>query len=397
MNNLPQIGQIVDTDLLNQDAAFAPANGNMVIPFVDLKRQYSQLKYEIRSAINRVLSSGIYTSGPEVKAFESEFAAFCGVPYCVCVSDGMDAIEIGLRALGIQTGDEVITVANAGMVGTMAIKAIGAVPVFVDIDPYTMTMSSEGLTNAITARTRAVIITHLYGRIADLEALIKLACQYDLVVVEDCTQAHGADLQGRRVGTWGDIGSYSFSPTRSLGALGDAGGIITKDKKIMENIRGLSQFGWGQNFNPQHSDGLLSSMDEIQAAILRAKLPLLEEWNLRRRLVAQTYDINLNTSDSNLSREYHPEKSVFQYFVVRSSKRDRLRDSLLQKGIGCDIHYPVPDHLQAACKDLGYKPGSLPETERASSEVLSLPCFPELTTWEIEQVCAAINESIKVI
>lgn len=391
---MPQIGQIVDTDLRNQDTTFAPVNGNLVIPFIDLKRQYSQLKYEIRSAINRVLSSGIYTSGPEVEAFETEFAVFCGVPYCVCVSNGLDAIEIGLRALGIQTGNEVITVANAGMVGTMAIKAIGAVPVFVDIDPDTMTMSPEGFTDAITPQTRAVIITHLYGRIADLEALIKLARQYDLAVVEDCTQATGADLKGRRVGIWGDVGSYSFSPTSSLGALGDAGGIITKDKYIAKNIRGLSQFGWGQNYNPQHSDGLPGSMDEIQAAILRAKLPLLKEWNLRRRLVAQTYDINLDTSDTYLSCEYHPEKSVFQYFVVRSSIRDRIRDSLLQKGIGCDIHYPIPDHLQAACKDLGYKRGSLPETERASSEVLSLPCFPELTTWEIEQVCTAINETI---
>lgn len=364
------------------------------VPFVDLKRQYSQFKYDIRTAINRVLASGYYTSGPEVEAFEAEFAAFCGVPYCVGVSSGTEAIEMGLKALGIKSGDEVVTVANAGLHSTLAILEIGAQPLFAEIDPITMTMSPEGLINAITPRTRVVIITHLYGRVANLPALCAIADQFDLAVVEDCFQAHGASLDGKPVGSWGDMGCLCFSPVKNLGALGEAGAIIVRDLNLAKNLRILRQYNRSENNNSHYSGEKPRSMDEIQAAVLRAKLPMLEEMNLKRRMIAQTYNINLDTSNSKLHCDYHPEQSVFQLFVVRTDHRDLLRDSLERRGIGCGVHYAMPDHLHDACQNLGYLPGMLPETELASREVLSLPCYPELTSWEIEQVCVAVNECL---
>ena len=362
------------------------------VPFIDLKRQYTQFKYEIKSAINRVLASGYYTSGPEVEAFEEEYAAFCGVPHCVGVSSGVEAIEIALEALGVRHGDEVVTVANAGMQSTIAIREIGAIPLFAEIDPISMNMSPEGLICAITPRTRAVVVTHLFGRVARIKELLAITRQFDLALVEDCFQAHGASLDGKPVGSWGDIGCYCFSPTRNLGAVGEAGAIITREAEFAENVRNLRHNDGDSHPSQFNPGGRSNSIDEIQAAVLRAKLPLLEEWNLKRRMIAQTYNINLDISDSKLQCDYHPEHSVFQSFVVRTPFREHLYESLLHKGIGCGVHYPIPDHLQIACSDLGYLPGMLPETEKASTEVLSLPCFPELTSWEVEQVCYAVNE-----
>jgi dTDP-4-amino-4,6-dideoxygalactose transaminase len=394
MKRIPTAGQSIDADMESHNESNHLRAGEHLVPFVDLKRQYSQQRYEIRSAINRVLSSGFYISGPEVEAFEDEFAAYCAVPHGVAVSNGVDAIEIGLRALGIQPGDEIITVANAGMHSTVAIRAVGAVPVFAEIDPITLCLSPDGLDKAITPQSRAVIITHLYGRVADLDALCERARLSNLAIIEDCFQAHGATFDGVPVGAWGHIGCFCFSPTRILGAMGEAGAIVTNDRKIAENARLLRQYGCDHEYTSHLSGGRSSIMDEIQAAVLRAKLPLLEEWNLKRRLIAQTYHINLNTSNRELTSIFQPEQSVFQFFVVRSSKRDRIMDSLRNNGIGCAVHYPIPDYLQPACSDLGYEPGALPETERASLEVLSLPCFPELAAVEVEQVCAIINGTL---
>jgi dTDP-4-amino-4,6-dideoxygalactose transaminase len=201
-------------------------------------------------------------------------------------------------------------------------------------------------------------------------------------------------LDGKPVGSWGDLGCYCFSPTKNLGALGQAGAIITGDAKFAENARSLRLNGGSHQPSPFNTSGKSNSMDEIQAAVLRAKLPLLEEWNLKRRMIAQTYNINLDTSGSKLQCDYHPEHSVFHPFVVRTPYRDHLYESLVRKGIGCGVHFPIPDHLHTACSDLGYLPGMLPETEKASAEVLSLPCFPELTSWEVEQVCFVVNESL---
>jgi dTDP-4-amino-4,6-dideoxygalactose transaminase len=366
-----------------------------VVPFIDLRRQYNQYKYEIKLAINRVLASGDYTSGPETEGFEREFAAINSVKHCVGVSSGIKAVEIGLRSLEVKGGDGVITVANAGMHSTSAIRNIGAIPQFADVDPITMTMSPEGLEKAITPITRAVVVTHLYGRVANLKALSAVTKKHDLPLVEDCFQANGAFLDGKPVGTWGDIGCFCFSPTKNLDTLGEAGAIFTRDRKIAASARELRQSGFYFASNPHEILGTSSLMNEIQAAVLRAKLPMLEEWNLRRRMIAQTYKIHLGNSSSIINYDFQSNGSVFQHFVIRTSKRNQVRDYLSRKGIGSAIHYPVPDHLQTAGLNSSYPRIRLPETEKACAEVLSLPCYPELTSREIEQVCTTIDESLR--
>jgi dTDP-4-amino-4,6-dideoxygalactose transaminase len=364
------------------------------VPFVDLKRQYNQYRYEIKLAINRVLASGFYTMGPETEAFEHEFAAHCQIPFCVGVSSGIEAVEIGLRAFGISEGDGVITVANAGMHSTSAIRDIGAIPQYVDVDPETMLMSADRLAETITPNTRAMIVTHLYGRVADINAIQEIAKQYDLPILEDCFQANGAYYKGQLVGTLGEVGCFCFSPTKNLGAFGEAGAIITRDFKIAASARELRQNSFYFASNPNEILEPSSLMSEIQAGVLRAKLPLLEEWNLRRRMIAQTYKIHLDSSNSILQFDQPSNGSVNQLFVVRTSKRKHVRDFLSKKGIGSAIHYPIPDHLQTAGLNSHYPRVRLPETEKASAQVLSLPCYPELTSWEIEQVCLAVNESL---
>jgi aminotransferase EvaB len=364
------------------------------IPFVDLKRQYFSLKYEIKTAVSRVLKSGIYTNGPELQALEHAFANYCGVPYCYGVSNGRQAIRTALKALGIQPGDEVITVANAGMHATTAILEIGAMPHFVDINPDTLTMTPEILVNAITPGTRVAIITHLHGQIADLEGLCELADQFNIAVVEDCFQAQGAFINGKSVGSWGDIGCFGFSPNSNFGALGDAGAIITQDGMLAERIDEILDNGETHS-SEQNAPGRHSlAMDEIQAAVLRAKLPLLDEMNLKRRLIAQSYMVNLDAADENLVYLNHKDQSVFHHFVLRTPFRELLKQNLNNNGIGWAVHYPQADHLDAACVEFGYLPGMLPETELACSEILSLPCYPELTIGEVEQVCKVVNETL---
>ena len=365
------------------------------VPFIDLRRQYNKYKYEIKLAVNRVHASGDYTSGPETEGFEREFAALYKIKYCVGISSGTKAVEIGLRSLGVKEGDGVITVANAGMHSTSAIRKIGAIPQFVDVEPITMTMSPEGLAEAITPLTRAVVVTHLYGRVTNLQDLRAITKKHDLPLVEDCFQANGAFLDGKPVGTWGDVGCFCFSPTKNLDALGEAGAILTSDKKIAASARELRRSGYYFASNPHEILGTSSLMNEIQAAVLRAKLPMLGEWNLRRRMIAQTYKIHLGTSNSKINYDFQSNGSVYQHFVVRISKRNQVRDYLSRKGIGSAIHYPVPDHLQTAGLNSIYPHIRLPETEKACAEVLSLPCYPELTSSEIEQVCTVIGESLR--
>lgn len=365
------------------------------VPFVDLTRQYKQYKYEIKLAINRVLASGIYAMGPETEAFEGEFAAYYQVPHCVGVSSGTEALEISLRALGIGEGDGVITVANAGMHSTSAIRNVGAVPQFVDVDQSTLTLSPESLAAMVTSNTRAVIVTHLYGRVAEMNAIRQITKQFDLRLVEDCFQANGASYAGKLAGTWGDVSCFCFSPSRNLGSLGEAGAILTRDENVASTARELRKDGFNLELNPNEFHSKSSIMNEIQAAVLRAKLPMLEEWNLKRRMIAQSYNIHLDGSDSKIQFDRQLDGSVFQLFVIRVPKRDYVKSFLEKMGIGCAIHYAIPDHLWIAGLNSHYARVRLPETENASTEVLSLPCYPELTSWEIEQVCAAVNESLE--
>lgn len=356
------------------------------IPFIDLTRQYSRYRYEFKLAIDRVLNSGIYASGAEAEAFEDEFGAYYGSPYCISASSGTQALEIGLAALGLGPGDGVITVANAGMHSTTAIQTIGALPQFAEIDPQTLTMSPEGLQSAITDESRAVVITHLYGRVADIEALAEIAVRENLLLIEDCFQANGACIDGKFVGTFGQLGSFCFAPAKTMGALGKAGAIITSDEETARRARKIRLNGDVLPRDAQLAWSRSRFMDEIQAAVLRVKLPLLKEMNLNRRMIAQTYAINLAEIDGQLGTINQVNGSVFQHYVIRTDQRDELKKHLHEQGVGSTIHYPMPDY------DYNGHPGGvkLAVTEKACREVLSLPCYPELNPWEVERVCELI-------
>ncbi len=364
------------------------------IPFVDLTRQYSKYKYEIKLAINRVLTSGVYSCGPETEGFEAEFADYYGVPYSIAVSSGTRALEIGLAALGVQPGDGVVCVANAGMHSTAAIRAVGGVPQYAEIDPYTLTMSPESLENSITPITKAVVVTHLYGRVADLKSIAAITNRCNLPLVEDCFQANGAHLNGSKVGTGGQVGCFSFSPEKNLGGLGEAGAIITQDAATAEKARLIRQFGDNSDQNPDQSLNKSMFMDEIQAAVLRVKLPMLEEWNLRRRMIAQAYKMKFDALAIDLNYDFQINGSVFQHFVIRCVHRDMLQKKLSMKGVGSVVHYPKPDYFYSPKGQVGGNLELLLETEKACSEVLSLPCYPELRSWEVEIICLLVEECL---
>jgi aminotransferase EvaB len=260
------------------------------IPIQDLKRHYQVMAVELKAVAARVLDSGWYVLGQEVRSFESEFAAYLGATECVSVANGTDALELALRAFAIGLGDEVCTVANAGMYSTIAILSVGARPVFVDIEPRTLTLCPNRLASRITDKTKAIIVTHLYGCMADIEAILKLAKGRGIPVIEDCAQAHGAKRLNRTAGTWGDIGCYSFYPTKNLGALGDGGALSTNDPKLAERLRRLRQYGWSSRYHSDDCGGRNSRLDELQAAFLRVKLPHLNAWNGRRQQIARAYN-----------------------------------------------------------------------------------------------------------
>lgn len=365
------------------------------IPLNDLKRRYDSIQPEIEVVVAQVMASGWYVLGPQVEAFEREFAAYTGTADCVGVANGTDALEIALRVIGVAHGEEVITVANAGMFSTSAIRSIGAVPVFAEIDPNTLTLNPAAAEHAISTRTRAMIVTHLYGRMAHMPALRELADRHALALIEDCAQAHGARSEGIMAGAWGDIGCFSFYPTKNLGALGDAGAIVTRGRQYAERARLLRQYGWTRKYEAHLPGGRNSRLDELQAAVLRAQLPYLEVWNQARQAIGDRYTRGLAGTGLRLPEMGRPGEMVYHLYVVRSSsQRDLLRAGLLKRRIGCEVHFPTPDYLQPACATLGYMSGALPITEQAAREVLSIPCFPELTSAEVDQVCEAIKEVI---
>jgi len=360
-----------------------------VIPIFDLKSQYQSIKPEIDAAVAQVLERGWFILGEEVATFEAEFAAYCEARFCVGVGSGTEAIHLALRAVGVQPGDEVITVANAGVPGVAAIELAGGRPVFVDVEPESLNMDPARVKAAISSRTRAILPVHLYGHPADLDPILEIARQHGLAVVEDAAQAHGARYKDRRVGGIATAGVFSFYPTKNLGAYGDGGAIVTNDPDLADRVRLLRQYGWRQQY---HSvvRGLNSRLDEIQAAILRVKLRHLDTWNAQRRRLAHHYSALLVGSPLHLPQSQPYADHVFHLYVVRSTQRDALREHLKQAGIGTGIHYPLPAHLQPAYASLGGRPGDLPVTEQAAREVLSLPLYPELTVGQIEAVSAYI-------
>jgi aminotransferase EvaB len=357
----------------------------------DLARHHAPLRAELDAAIARVMGRGWYILGPEVEAFETEFAAWCGTAECVAVGNGTDALELALRALAIGPGDEVATVANAGMYASIAIRATGATPVYVEIDARTLCMDPAALAACITPRTRAVIATHLYGRLAQVDALAGVARTHGIALIEDCAQAHGAQAGGGKAGTFGALGCFSFYPTKNLGALGDAGAVVTGDAELGARVRALRTYGWAAKYHVAHAGGMNSRMDELQAAVLRVKLPHLDAWNRRRRDLAGFYASAIAHQAIALPPTGDGAADVAHLYVVRTAQRDALRAHLAAAGIATDVHYPVPDHRQPPWPAAAPAAG-LAQTEGACAEVLSLPCYPELTDAEAAAVALACNQ-----
>ena len=350
----------------------------MNIPFLDLKQVHSELEEELNAAFSRVLKSGWYILGAEVEAFEEEFARYCGTRHCVGVGNGLDALHLILRGYGIGPGDEVIVPAHTYIATWLAVSYAGAVPVPVEPDQYTYNIDPQRISSAITERTRAVIAVHLYGQPADMDPILEIAHRHDLRVIEDAAQAHGAEYKGRRVGTLGDAAGFSFYPVKNLGALGDAGAVVTDDQELAERVRRLRNYG-AQNKYFHQIKGFNSRLDPLQAAFLRVKLAYLDEWNRRRRIVAARY-LKALTDIPELVLPSVPDcaDSVWHLFVVRHPERDALQAYLDRAGIGTLIHYPVPPHLSQAYAEDGWKQDDFPITERLASTVLSLPIGPHL-------------------
>lgn len=352
-----------------------------MLPWTNPLASYLELKPEIDVAVQRVLQSGQYISGHEVEAFEQAWASYCGASYAIGVSSGTDTLRVALLACGIGPRDEVITVAHTAVATVAAIASIGAVPVMIDVDYRTWTMDCMQIEPAITEKTKAIIPVHLYGNPTHMEVLLRIAKKYNLRVIEDCAQAHGAKLLGMHVGTLGDAGAFSHYPTKNLGAMGDAGSIITNDSAIALRARRIRQYGTDDN-RVSHILGFNARMDEIQAAVLLVKLPYLDGWNDRRCKIAQTY---YRALCDRFDFQVTHGQSAHHLLVVRTMKRDKLAEHLKYRGIATSIHYPIPVHLQAP-----YHSGQrLPITEQLCKEIITLPLYPQMTDGEVEQVIDA--------
>ncbi len=364
------------------------------IPFNQLAPLYDLLADEIQPAVERVMASGWFILGPEVAAFEQEFAAYHGVKHAVGVANGTDAIELALRVASVGPGDEVITVSHTAVATVCAIEQAGAVPVLVDIDPQSFTIDPAAIEAAITPRTRAIIPVHLYGHPAAIAPISEIAARHNLLLIEDCAQAHGARSNGQLVGTFGHLAAFSFYPTKNLGAYGDGGAILTNDDRFAERLRRLRSYGQTQRYI--HAErGVNSRLDELQAAILRVKLRHLDEHNQQRRQIARIYDTHLR--EVMTPTEAPDVHHVYHLYVVRHGARDALMQALAQQGVGTLIHYPVPVHLQDAYDDLGYRPGSLPVTEQTAREILSLPMYIGLKPHDVERAARAVEACSRVL
>lgn len=363
----------------------------MGVPFFDLKRQYRSIKNELNAALQQVMDSCRFVLGEKVKSFEKEFASFCGTDFAVGVANGTDALRLALLACGIGKGDEVITVPNTFIATTDAISQTGAKTVLVDIDPQMYNIDVSQIEEEINERTQAILPVHLFGQPADMDPIVEIAKKYNLKVVEDACQAHGAEYKGKKAGAIGDAGCFSFYPSKNLGAFGDGGIVVTNDEEIAQRVRMFRDHGQIKKY--QHLvEGTNSRLDEIQAAILGVKLRRLEEWNRLRRKNASVYDGLLQDVDE-VVRPLEAEcaKHVYHLYVIRTDRRDELQEWLTSKGIGTGLHYPVPLHLQEAYEYLGYRKGDFPVAEEYAKQILSLPMFPELTGDEIARVASEIK------
>lgn len=363
----------------------------MQIPFLDVGAAYRELKPEIDAAISRVLDSGWYILGPEVDAFEAEYAAYCEAEHAIGVANGLDALHLALLAMGVGPGDEVIVPSNTYIATWLAVSQCGATPVPVEPVEATYNIDPARIEAAITPATRVILPVHLYGQPADLDPILAIARQHGLRVLEDAAQAHGARYKGRRIGAHGDAVAWSFYPGKNLGALGDGGAVTTNDPELADRIRVLRNYGSRVKY-VNEVKGFNSRLDPIQAAVLRVKLRVLDEWNARRSGIAQRYLEGLAGSGLVLPQVPEWAEPVWHLFVVRHPQRDALVKRLNEAGVGTLIHYPVPPHLQGAYAEMGFGVGAFPVAERMADEVLSLPIGPHLSATSIEPICRFCHE-----
>jgi dTDP-4-amino-4,6-dideoxygalactose transaminase len=361
-----------------------------VIPFLDLKAQHTSLKGELEAAACRVLGSGQYVLGEEVERFEERFASSCGTRFAIALNTGTSALPLALLAAGVGPGDEVITTSMTFIATTAAIVYTGARPVLIDIDPVTWTIDPVRTAAAVTPRTKAVVPVHLHGRMAAMDPLLALADAHGLAVIEDAAQAHGAEQAGRRAGSIGDAGCFSFYPGKNLGACGEGGAVVTNDARLADTVRLLRD--WGQAGKYRHvAKGYNYRMDAIQAAILAVKLGHIEAWTEARRRHARRYDALLAGAEVGLPAVAPDGEHVYHVYAVRARERDQFRHRLSETGVATGIHYPVPVHLQPAYADLGYQRGDFPIAEAVAAETLSLPMYPELSPDQTGRVAEAVR------
>lgn len=365
----------------------------MKVPFVDLKAQYLSLKDEIDAAIAEVMSETAFISGRYATAFDNEFASYLGVNHCVAVANGTDAIEIALKAIGIEPGDEVLVPANTFIATAEAVSNIGAKPAFVDIEPTYYNIDPERIEEKITPRTKAIIAVHLYGLPAEMDAIMQIARKHDLKVLEDTAQAHGAIYKGQKTGTFGDVATFSFYPSKNLGAFGDAGGIATNDKETADRARLIANHGQAAK-NRHTIEGRNSRMDGIQAAVLSVKLPHLESWLEARRANANIYDELLRDTGLELPTAPEHSRHTYHLYVVQVDDRDSVQTKLGEAGIETGTHYPIALPFMEAYSHLGHQPSDFPVAHSQMSRILSLPMYAELTRDQIEYVCATLKNAI---
>jgi len=363
------------------------------VPYLDLKAQYQSIKPEIDAAIARVLDSCQFVLGAEVASFEKDFASYCGAAECIALNSGTSALHLALLAAGIGPGDEVITVPFTFVASVAAVIYAGTRPVLVDIDPRSFTMDPALIEAAITPRTKAILPVHLYGQTSDMDPIVEIARRHDLLVIEDAAQAHGAKYKGRRAGSIGDMACFSFYPGKNLGAYGEGGAVTTSNPEYARTIRMLRD--WGQDRKYHHLlRGYNYRMEGFQGAILGVKLRHLDRWTEVRRAIVQKYNKLLANCEVETPNEMPWAYHVYHAYTLRANDRDSLHSALAAEGIQTGIHYPAPAHLQPAYADLGYGPGAFPHSEKAASQVLSLPLFPEMTDAQIHAVTRVVQARV---
>lgn len=370
---------------------FLNETGNIKIPFATFEGMHGEVRDELKEAFEKVLSKGWFIQGDQDVAFEREFAEYCGANYCIGCGNGLDALYLILKAMGIHKGDEVIIPSNTFIATALAISYVGATPVFVEPELVTYNINPDLVEEKITNKTKAIIAVHLYGQAANMDEICQISNKYGLKLIEDCAQAHGAEYRGKKVGTFGDAAGFSFYPGKNLGALGDAGAVICREKKLAEKIRALGNYGSIEKYNHLYQ-GNNTRLDELQAAFLRVKLKRLNQWNEERRRIAFRYLDEIKNKNIILPQMGRDRTHVWHIFALRSNRRDELEKYLNENGIGTAKHYPIPLNLQGAYKELGFSEGSFPIAEEISSTELSIPLYYGMQEQDIKYVIETINK-----